>query len=110
MDTVLKERQLFVYPIMVACVNSSGVKTDPDSAQARVYKASEPDGSLTEISGSPFAMTKQDERIGFYAYMLGLAALEPGAYVVLKELTIAGSATHDLEGFFLTSGRKWYRI
>jgi len=109
MDAVLKERQLFRYPIMVACVNSSGVKTDPSAAQARVYKVSEADGNWTEISGSPFAMTKQDGKTGCYAYMLNLATLAPGIYVVLKELTIASTDTHDLEGFFLTSGRKWFR-
>jgi len=86
--------------ISLAVTKSDWSKIDPTSAVLNVYKIDPDAGTRAAISGSPFTMTKQESKTGWYGKILDVSALTAAQYECYVEATVDGIDTHWIDSFF----------
>lgn len=86
--------------VSIAATTAEGAKIDPTSAVLNVYKIDPDAGTRAAISGSPFTLTKQESKTGWFGYLLNVLTLTAAQYECYVEATVDGIDTHWVDSFF----------
>jgi hypothetical protein len=89
--------------VSIACVDNTGLATDPSFAEAWFYRLNQTTGAIaldTNIdTDGKVTLTKQDSQTGFYGAGIPISSLSAAEYTVLYKVTINSIATIVVENF-----------
>jgi hypothetical protein len=96
--------------VSISCVDSTGLATDPSSAEAWFYRLNQTTGAIaldTNIdTDGKVTLIKQDSQTGFYGAGIPISTLTAGEYTVLYKITINSIATITVENFSIDESKK----
>jgi len=90
-------------PFVVQCTKAAGDKIDPSASSLIIYEENggDTDFSSSQITGSPFTISKINSKTGLYGVLIPKSSFTAGKYYLcLWELTVDDIATAGQELYF----------
>ena len=103
MDNIIKDLQPTNVLFVIQSTKSDGEITDPTGGTLTIYEENGTDTSFssTQVTGSPFTITKINSKTGLYGVLIAKTVFTSGKYyLLLWEMTVDGISTAEQETYF----------